>query len=140
LAEVENIARLLGHGWHVVLEDAPPGVIIVDANGCIQWANRAFVTLFGYARLEIVGKHVNVLLPEDRTERHAGYIAGWFEHPRPRPMGVDLNIQGRNKSGELMNLDIQLSPIETEGGVLVLAWIRTRLPASGREEARADAR
>lgn len=124
---VTDIARLIGHGWHVVLEDAPSGVVIVDNGGCIKWANRAFVTLFGYARPEIVGKHVNELLPFDRTERHAEFISGWFQHPRPRPMGADLNIQGRNKSGELLSLDIQLSPIETEGGVLVLAWIRERI-------------
>lgn len=124
--EAADVARLIGHGWHVVLEDAPPGVVILDGSGCIKWANRAFVTLFGYARPEIVGEHVNVLLPEDRTERHSEYISTWFRHPRPRPMGADLNIQGRNRNGDLMDLDIQLSPIETEDGVLVLAWIRIR--------------
>lgn len=126
MADVAEIVSLIGHGWHVVLEDAPSGVVIVNDSGCIKWANRAFVTLFGYARPEVVGKHVNTLLPEDRTERHASYISGWFQHPHPRPMGADLSIQGRNKSGDLMDLDIQLSPIETQGGVFVLAWIRER--------------
>ncbi len=126
MAEVEAVARMISSGWHLVLEDAPPGVVIVDGSGRIKWANRAFVTLFGYARPEIVGKHVNTLLPDDRTERHAEYISSWFQHPRPRPMGADLNIQGRNRNGDLMDLDIQLTPIETEDGVLVLAWIRTR--------------
>lgn len=126
MAEPEDVARLIGHGWHVVLEDAPSAVVIVDGEGAIKWANRAFVSLFGYARPEVAGRHVNTLLPEERTERHAEYISGWFRNPRPRPMGAELNIQGRNRNGDLMDLDIQLSPIETEGGVLVLAWIRER--------------
>lgn len=126
MVEPDDIARFIGHGWHKVLEDAPSGVVIVDTNGKIEWANRAFMTLFGYARPEIVGKQINFLLPEDRRDRHAGYIAGWFQHPRPRPMGTDLNIQGRNKNGALLSLDIQLSPIETEGGIMALAWIRDR--------------
>jgi PAS domain S-box-containing protein len=120
------VANFIGQGWHKVLEDAPSAVIIVDGAGRIEWANRAFVSLFGYARPEIVGKQINFLLPEDRRARHADYIAGWFAHPRPRPMGTDLNIQGRNITGELLDLDIQLSPIETEGGMMALAWIRER--------------
>lgn len=123
---MDDIVSFLGKGWHVVLEDAPPGVVIVDDSGRIKWANRAFVTLFGYSRPEVVGKQVNFLLPEDRRDQHAGYISGWFQHPKPRPMGVDLKIEGRNKNGDLMALDIQLSPIETDHGIMALAWIRER--------------
>lgn len=120
------IGRFLGQGWHKVLEDAPSGVIIVDMQGQLVWANREFVTLFGYARPEIVGKQVNFLLPEDRRERHAEYIASWFKHPNPRPMGTNLNIQGSNKNGDLLDVDIKLTPIETEGGIMALAWIQER--------------
>ncbi len=122
----QELATFIGHGWHVVLEDAPSAVIIVDDKGIVKWANRAFVTLFGYARPESVGQQINFLLPEDRRDRHAEYISGWFQHPKPRPMGADLNIVGQNKSGELMALEIQLSPIETTQGILAQAWIRRR--------------
>lgn len=122
----EALIEFLGHDWHTVLEDAPSAVVIVDDRGLIKWANRAFVTLFGYARPEVVGKQVNFLLPEDRRASHANYISGWFQHPRPRPMGVDLNIQGQNKNGALLALDIQLTPIETDRGIMALAWIRER--------------
>ena len=126
MADPSEMIEFLGHDWHTVLEDAPSAVIIVDGRGHIKWGNRAFVTLFGYARPEVVGKQVNFLLPEDRRSSHADYISGWFQHPRPRPMGADLNIQGQNKNGGLMALDIQLSPIETDGGIMALAWIMAR--------------
>lgn len=124
--ETEEIIGFVGRDWHTVLEDAPSAVVIVNGEGRIRWANRAFVTLFGYARPEVVGKQINFLLPEDRRSSHADYISGWFRHPRPRPMGADLNIQGQNKSGDLLDLDIQLSPIETEQGIMAEAWIRER--------------
>ncbi len=124
---MDDVTSFLGKGWHVVLEDAPSAVIIVDTAGRIKWANRAFVTLFGYARPEVVGQQVNFLLPEDRRAQHADYISGWFQHPKPRPMGADLNIEGRNKNGEHMALDIQLSPIEPDSGIMALAWIRERI-------------
>jgi PAS domain S-box-containing protein len=130
LADVAETIRFAGRDWHTVLEDAPSAVLIVDETGSIKWANRAFVTLFGYSRPEVVGKQINFLLPEDRRENHARYISGWFQHPRPRPMGSDLNIQGKNKNGDLLDLDIQLSPIETAEGILAEAWIRER-PSTG---------
>lgn len=123
---VTKVAMFAGRDWHTVLEDAPSGAIIVGDDGKIVWCNRAFVTLFGYSRPEVVGKQVNFLLPEDRRDNHADHIAGWFQHPRPRPMGAELRIQGRNKFGGLMGLDIQLSPIETETGIMALAWIVER--------------
>lgn len=126
MADVEEVIALAGRDWHTVLEDAPSGAVIVSDAGRIIWANRAFVTIFGYARPEVVGKQINFLLPEDRRENHAAHIAGWMRHPRPRPMGADLHIQGRHKGGEPMDLDIQLSPIETEQGIMALAWIRER--------------
>lgn len=126
MANASDIVSFIGQGWHLVLEDAPPAVVIVNDEGKITWANRAFVTMFGYARPEIVGQQINFLLPEDRREQHGNFISGWFMHPRPRPMGADLNIQGRNRNGEIMSLEIQLSPIETDKGLLALAWIRER--------------
>lgn len=123
---MDKIVAFAGRDWHTVLEDAPSGAVIVNDEGEIIWANRAFVTLFGYARPEVVGKQVNFLLPDERRENHADYIAGWIKHPRPRPMGADLHIQGKNKFGDYMDLDIQLSPIETEAGIMALAWIQER--------------
>jgi protein-histidine pros-kinase len=123
---LDKIVAFAGRDWHTVLEDAPSGAVIVNDEGEIIWANRAFVTLFGYARPEVVGKQVNFLLPDERRENHADYIAGWIKHPRPRPMGADLHIQGKNKFGDYMDLDIQLSPIETEAGIMALAWIQER--------------
>lgn len=121
-----EIDEWIGLGPHKFLEDAPSAVIVVRDTGRIAWANRAAVTLFGYARPEFVGKPVDFLVPEERRTNHAGHIAGWIKHPRARPMGADLHIQGENKNGDLMDLDIQLSPIETDNGIMALAWIRER--------------
>lgn len=127
MADLNAIAEWVGLGPHKVLDDAPTAVLVARADGHIAYANRRAVELFGYARSEFLGKSVDFLLPEDRRDQHAGNMASWFRHPRPRAMGTDhLNIQGRNKDGSLLDLDIQLSPIETDQGVMVQAWIRER--------------
>lgn len=123
--DVNVIAEWIGIGPQRVLEDAPSAAVVIRGDGKIAYANRSAVTLFGYSRAELTGNSIDMLLPEDRRDKHVTYINGWFAHPRPRPMGSEhLNIQGRNKNGDLMKLDIQLSPIETDKGIMALAWVR----------------
>lgn len=126
---MDSVRRLVDWndlGPHRFLEEAPSAVMLVDPAGKIVWANRAAVTLFGYARPEIVGRSVEMLLPQDRRSDHGEYLARWFRHPHSRLMGADLGIQGRNKNGDLLDLDIQLSPIETDKGIMACAWVRER--------------
>lgn len=126
MASASDIVEWVGLGPHRVLEESPEAVIAVREDGKIAYANRAFMTLFGYSRAQVIGRGVEMLIPEDRRTHHADNIAGWFMHPRPRPMGAELQIQGANRNGDLMDLDIQLSPIETDKGIMALAWIRER--------------
>ena len=82
---MDSVRRLVDWndlGPHRFLEEAPSAVMLVDPAGKIVWANRAAVTLFGYARPESVGRSVEVLLPQDRRSDHGEYLARWFRHPR----------------------------------------------------------
>lgn len=123
MADVEEWARL---GPHRFLEDAPSGVVVVHQDGRIAWANRAAVRIFGYSRGEMVGQMVDMLVPTARRTEHTAHLANWVRHPTARPMGASLGIQGQNKNGELLDLDIQLSPLETDTGVMGLAWVLER--------------
>lgn len=126
---MDRVSRLVEWndlGPHRFLEEAPSAVVIADNEGKIVWANRALVTLFGYSRGELTGRLIDMLLPDDRRPSHADHLSGWVKHPHARPMGADLDIQGRNKNGDLLDLDIQLSPIETDTGIMALAWVRER--------------
>lgn len=125
-SDLNSISEWIGIGPHKVLESAPSAVVVVRSDGNIAYANLAAVTLFGYSRQEFVGKPVDFLIPETRRAPHAHNVAGWFKHPHARPMGTGLDIRGRNKNGEIMPLEIQLAPIETDSGVMALAWVRER--------------
>ena len=125
-SDLNTIAEWIGIGPHKVLESAPSAVVVVRSDGNIAYANLAAVTLFGYSRQEFVGKPVDFLIPEARRAPHAQNVLGWFKHPHARPMGTGLDIHGRNKNGEPIALDIQLAPIETDSGVMALAWVRER--------------
>lgn len=115
--------ELLHIGASEVLENAPFATAIVDAGGRILFWNQAATTLFGYASPEIIGKSVELLLPDQRRAAHTGNVAQWFRHPRPRPMGSGLNIEAKHKDGSDMPVEIELSTIHTEAGVVAIAWI-----------------
>jgi len=80
--------------------------------------------LFGYAREELLGKGMEVLVPERFRDLHPGHRMQYFGDPHPRPMGTGLELSGRRRDGNEFPVEISLSPVETEDGVLVTAAIR----------------
>jgi PAS domain S-box-containing protein len=107
-----------------LLESSPDGVVIIDERGAIRLVNRQAELMFGYSREELIGRSVEVLVPGRVRGVHPEHRAGYFAHPTARPMGADLQLSGLRKDGTEFPVDISLSSIETDEGVLVSAAVR----------------
>ena len=98
--------------------------MIVNTEGRIVLVNHQTERLFGYKREEILGQLVETLLPERFRERHLEHRTRYFAAPVTRPMGASYELRAQRKDGSEFPVEISLSPLQTEEGLLITSVIR----------------
>ncbi|HUR40953.1 MAG TPA: PAS domain S-box protein [Verrucomicrobiae bacterium] len=107
-----------------LLEAAPDAMVMVGADGSIVLVNSQVERLFGWDRAELLGKPVEILIPDRLRALHEDHPAGHFAAPRARGMSVGLQLYGRRSDQTEFPIEISLSPVTTESGIMSMAAIR----------------
>ncbi len=122
--QAERALRQSEMKFRQVLESAADAILIFDKHGQILIANSQSERLFGYTVDELIGQGAELLVPEALRDRHTDYRKVYYTHPRPRRMGEHLEVVARHRDGSLVPVEISLSPVDSEQGLMVTAIVR----------------
>jgi PAS domain S-box-containing protein len=107
-----------------LFEASPDAIMLVDVEGRLVRVNRQTETLLGYARDELVGHAVEMLIPERFHSRHVGYRERYTRAPSVRSMGAGRDLAARCKDGTELSVDIMLSPVRIDSQDAVIVTLR----------------
>jgi|SRR5215813_4680890 len=110
--------------FRALLEAAPDAMVMVDTSGRITFVNAQTEALFQYNRSELIGRSIELLIPERYRGQHLQHRENYIKEPRVRPMGAGLDLFALRKDGREFPVEISLSPLKTEQGTVITAAIR----------------
>jgi len=107
-----------------VLDNVVDGIITINAVGTIQSVNPATLRIFGYDVEEIVGRNVNILMPEPHRTQHDGYLQSYLTTGHARVIGIGQEVEGRTKSGALFPMELMVTEALLSGERMFVGVIR----------------
>jgi PAS domain S-box-containing protein len=124
LLQVQRDTKLVEARFGTLLETTPDALFIINAIGRIVLVNSQAANVFGYGRSALIGRPVETLLPERFRQVHDRRRSEFFVQPRARAMGQGLELYGLRSNGEEFPVEISLSPIQTDEGLMVMSAVR----------------
>jgi len=109
--------------FKLIVESSPTAIVMVDQDSKIKLINSLGEEIFGYDRSELLGKQVEILVPKSARGQHLKHQKKFMESPLPKRMGAGRDLIARRKDGSEIPVQIGLSPIHTEDGLMILASI-----------------
>jgi len=106
------------------LESLSDPMVIVDTDYLIRYVNQQTEFVFNYGRKELIGKHINILLPDTLKEVHLKHLQEFQDHPHARAMKGGSELRARRKSGSELRCFVKIEPIVTDFDRYVSAQIR----------------
>lgn len=110
-------------GLHALFENASIGMVIINARGKIVLVNQFLLGQFGYTLEELIGKDLEILIPQRFRKAHQGHHTTFFHQPQNRPMGIGLDLHAVNKAGKEFPVEVSLTHFASDGEAFAAAYI-----------------
>ena len=121
----ESALRAREQQFHALLDSTPDPMVITDAKGIIVMVNLQAERFFGHVRSELPGQPVETLIPRRFRDGHPAMRDGFMRNLGTRFMGDGTGVlYALTADGREVPVEISLSPIHTEGGILIASALR----------------
>ena len=107
-----------------IIENAIDGIISIDARGHVMSFNPAAEAIFGYRSNEVIGQNVNILMPQPYRREHDGYLYNYLSTGKKKVIGIGREVEGMRKDGSTFPLELAVSEVELNDGLLFIGIIR----------------
>ncbi|MGZ3272597.1 MAG: PAS domain S-box protein [Caulobacteraceae bacterium] len=116
-AQVEalNARRSAEARLHAIFETAADAIVVIDERGIVQSANPATTAIFGYAADELVGRDVNMLMPEPARSAHGSFIRSYLDTGDRKVIGIGREVEGLRRDGSRLAIDLSIAEWSDNG-------------------------
>jgi PAS domain S-box-containing protein len=123
VAAIGNAGAMAPDVFRLAVEVCPSGMIVVDGLGAIAMVNGEAERMFGYAREELLGRPIEILLPEHSRGKHVAQRSAFAGRPTARHLGTGRDFNGRRKDGSEFPIEVGLNPVRIGGELMVISAI-----------------
>jgi PAS domain S-box-containing protein len=143
LIKMRGLYRELEDGetrLRAIIDTAVDGIITIDSRGLVQSFSPSAERLFGWKAAEVIGRNINMLMPEPYKSQHDGYLHNYLSTGVPKIIGTGREIMGQRKDGGLMPMRLAVGRVNLPDGLIFVGFVsditeRHKLEASLRETA-----
>lgn len=121
--QIQELLRESEETIRALLDTASQAILAIDHEGKIVMANRKASEMFHYDSNELIGQQHDVLIPNRLRERHCAHRARFFADPKPREMGIGMDLVGLRNDGTEFPIEVSLSSVATKGGMLAVSFV-----------------
>lgn len=121
--KIEEALRESEATTRTLLDTAAQAILAIDGAGIIVLANRMVGEMFGYGHGELIGKPLEILIPQNLREGHREHRGQFAANPRTRAMGSGLDLVGLRKDGTEFPIEVSLSSVPTQQGLLSVSFV-----------------
>ncbi|MFQ5971092.1 MAG: PAS domain S-box protein, partial [Alphaproteobacteria bacterium] len=107
-----------------ILDTAVDAIITIDETGTIEDVNPAVEGIFGYAASELLGRNVDMLMPEPYRSEHSRYIANYLRTGKKKIIGIGREVVGQRKDGSIFPMELGVSELRVSGRRLFTGMVR----------------
>ena len=125
LADADEEQRLISES---IMEALTDGIFVIDSRGKILMVNKAVSSITGYELDELLGKNIDMLIPDCRKERHKAELLAYVKNPIGRPMNEGRELLLAKKDGRQVYVVIALNPVQMRGSKCTIAVVRLNPP------------